>query len=180
MAASLHNLARGLESIDLASLDDGEPLQIKLDPALTPAKNMEAWFRRARKARKGLTIIQERYEAATAQVLRIEAARDHLALAEENPKDRLAALQSWQTDHGSVQSPSHLLCARQCTGRCDQQWQRGFVIRNDRQRLLLPKFGPRSTHHRPTLHSCDSPAGPSGQPAPYQPQSKARGQASRN
>ncbi|MFT5233882.1 MAG: hypothetical protein ACI9UK_001350 [Candidatus Krumholzibacteriia bacterium] len=102
LAANLHTMSRGESAIELASLDDGTPLAIKLDPARTPAENMDSWFRRTRKARKGLAIIQERHEAATQSLSDLTNAREELKnanLGHESVASRLDALQAWSEQH---------------------------------------------------------------------------------
>ncbi len=102
LAGNLHNLRQGAAVIVLSDLTDGSPLTITLDPAQTPAANMEAWFRRARKAKKGLEIIRKRHREATAQRARLMVADEELAVAAGDhaaPLARLAALQKWRADH---------------------------------------------------------------------------------
>jgi len=105
LAANLHTLQRGASSTVLANLTDGTPLEITLDPARTPAANMEAWFRRARKAEKGLDIIRARHNDATAERNRLAVAADRLSVADNNdatPLARLAAMQQWRADHAEI------------------------------------------------------------------------------
>ncbi len=104
LAAHLHTLTQGSDQAVLPNLTTGETLTIALDPSRTPAANMEAWFRRARKAEKGLDIIRARHLEATAESERLQAAHDGLvaALASEQPLERLAALQQWRTDHADL------------------------------------------------------------------------------
>ncbi len=102
LAANLHTLQQGAPEVRLNDLTDGSPLRIALDPARTPAANMEAWFRRARKAANGLAIIQERRDAAAATVSALAAATEQLAAAADTsggPIERLDALQQWRDDH---------------------------------------------------------------------------------
>jgi len=95
LAANLHTLRQGLDRVDLADLRDGSPLTIALDPALTPAANMEAWFRRARKADKGRDIIRERL--AEARHRRDNLAADVASL--DDASGRLSNLLDWRDAH---------------------------------------------------------------------------------
>ncbi len=99
LAANLHTMTQGASEIVLTNLTDGTSLAIALDPARTPAANMEAWFRRARKAEKGLEIIRTRHGEARAARDRLQVATGDLdvAAAEVPPLARLAALQLWRS-----------------------------------------------------------------------------------
>lgn len=102
LAAHLHGLSQGSESVEVTDPRDGNPLTIELDPALTPAANMDAWFRRARKADKGHQIIAERLAAAreaASSVTEALAEVEEIAAGGEPDLDRLALLQAWRTDH---------------------------------------------------------------------------------
>ena len=74
LAAHLHEIPSGVDSVEVSDPRDGEPLVIALDPALTPAANMEAWFRRARKADKGRDVIAERLDEARTAFATLETA----------------------------------------------------------------------------------------------------------
>jgi len=105
LAANLHNLTQGAAEVVLTNLTDGTPLTIALDPALTPAANMEAWFRRARKAVKGLAIIRERRDATASEQERLEAVGTDLDTIEQRDSDPavwLAELQEWRASHAEL------------------------------------------------------------------------------
>lgn len=109
LAAHLHTLSQGTEEITVTDPRTGDPLTIPLDPALTPAANMDKWFQRARKAEKGREIVAERLEAARAELAALEAAEAGLRNAlesERDPLDRLAALQEWQDEHPDLARPA--------------------------------------------------------------------------
>jgi predicted ribosome quality control (RQC) complex YloA/Tae2 family protein len=113
LAAHLHELTQGAETITLADPRGGDDIAIALDPALTPAANMEAWFKRARKADKGREIIFARLEEARQDLAVLEKAAQDLAEAEAKqgaPLERLERLQSWQQAHAG------LFPARRATG----------------------------------------------------------------
>jgi len=104
LAANLYQQDRGAAEIELNDLTTGLPLTISLDPARTPAQNMEAWFRRARKADKGLEIIRDRRREAAATAERLSAAAQDLqtAAASGTVLAQLAALQSWRTEYSEL------------------------------------------------------------------------------
>ncbi len=108
LATHLHEIPQGRESVEVTDPRDGNMLVITLDPALTPAANMEAWFRRARKADKGRDVIAERLDLAQTTVAVLEAAEAELieVLDASGPVlDRLASLQAWRSDHTELLSP---------------------------------------------------------------------------
>ncbi|MFO7608009.1 MAG: NFACT RNA binding domain-containing protein [Candidatus Krumholzibacteriia bacterium] len=103
LAARLHELRPGQARLETLDPRDGAPLVIDLDPALTPAANLDAAFRAARKADKGRGVIAARLADA-------QSACDHLAAAlaageglpAAPPLDRLAAVQAWRGAVGSL------------------------------------------------------------------------------
>jgi predicted ribosome quality control (RQC) complex YloA/Tae2 family protein len=105
LAANLHTLRQGAPEVELADLTDGTPLKIALDPALTPAANMEAWFRRARKAAKGLEIIRTRRDEAATRGDHLVRAAARLTIAAApaaTELDRLANLQEWRAEFSDL------------------------------------------------------------------------------
>jgi len=108
LAAHLHEIPQGPESVEVTDPRDGGVLVITLNPALTPAANMEAWFRKARKADKGRDVIAERLDLARATVAVLEAAEAGLIKVLDDPGpalNRLAALQAWRSNHTDLLSP---------------------------------------------------------------------------
>jgi predicted ribosome quality control (RQC) complex YloA/Tae2 family protein len=105
LAAHLHEIPAGTESVEVSDPRDGKPLVIALDPAQAPAANMEAWFRRARKADKGRDVIAERLAEARTAVATLETAADAWQRTRADTGtdlDRLASLQSWRADHAGL------------------------------------------------------------------------------
>ena len=105
LAAHLQEIPRGAGSVAVADPRDGENIVIALDPALTPVANMEAWFRRARKADKGRDVIDERLSGAQTAVQELEAAEAdlHETIGTTGPTpDRLGDIQAWRTDHADL------------------------------------------------------------------------------
>ena len=106
LAAYLHEIPSGVEKVEVLDPRDGKTLAIELDPALPPAANMEAWFRRARKADKGRDVIAARLADARNEVLTLETAAAELEeiveATEAPPGDQLALLQDWRTAHDQL------------------------------------------------------------------------------
>lgn len=85
--ASLHQLHKGMEKADLTGFD-GMTSSVALDPAKSATENAEAYFRKAKKARTAMTVVQARLDASRdeAGILRsaqeeVLKAADHAALA---------------------------------------------------------------------------------------------------
>jgi len=107
LAIYLHEIPRGAESVEVMDPRNDETLVIALDPALAPAANMEAWFRRARKAKKGRDVISERLSGAQTTVETLEAAETELQEiigGTGSALDCLGDLQTWRADHPDLLS----------------------------------------------------------------------------
>jgi hypothetical protein len=105
LAAHLHELTQGTPSVEVEDPRDGRILKIDLDPALSPAANMDRWFRRARKADKGRDIIADRLADAMTAKETIETATiefQEIIEVSAPPVDRLARLQEWRKDHADL------------------------------------------------------------------------------
>jgi ribosome modulation factor len=79
LAAHLHRVRRGADSITCPSPYDEGERTITLDPALAPSSNLERLFRLARKAERGRQIIAERLAAARIEETHLREAADELA-----------------------------------------------------------------------------------------------------
>lgn len=69
--------------------NEGEPIEVAVDPQLTPAQNAQAYYRRYQKARKTMTLAKEHLEASKAEkayldtiLLALDIATDVTALTE--------------------------------------------------------------------------------------------------
>lgn len=105
LAVHLHAIPAGADRVVLADPRSGEEIGIELDPALPPAANLEAWFRRARKADKGRDVIADRLEQARVQVEHLRAARTALEAGldeSSDPAERLAFLRTWEQEHAPL------------------------------------------------------------------------------
>ncbi|MFH1842454.1 MAG: NFACT RNA binding domain-containing protein [bacterium] len=108
LATHLHEIKRGASTVELLEPVSGETITIGLDPASTPAANLERYFRKARKAARGRDIIAERLAAATERLEVLEAKRAELEQLSSqtspagetspSPLDSLTALQEWQQE----------------------------------------------------------------------------------
>ena len=102
LAVHLHEVPSGVDTVEVSDPRDGESLAIELDPALGPAANMEAWFRRARKADKGRDVIAERLSDARDGQMTLEEAEAELEVivGTAGPAgNQLALLQEWRAAH---------------------------------------------------------------------------------
>jgi len=73
LLAHLHTVPRGAESVTLPDWE-GNPVEIALDPALSPAENAGRWYARARRKERADERIPALLEAARAELSRWEAA----------------------------------------------------------------------------------------------------------
>ena len=102
LATHLHEIQSGSGTVTLTDPRDGSELEIELNPGLSPSANLEAWFRRARKADKGREIIRARCEEASTQADLLTAASqkfEALPGPEATPVEQLAARQTWVAEH---------------------------------------------------------------------------------
>jgi predicted ribosome quality control (RQC) complex YloA/Tae2 family protein len=104
LAANLHTLKRGQESAEIFDLQDGSPLMVSLNPAVTPAANMEQWFRKARKAEKGRQIIADNLARSEDLQSSQQLALAQLDLINELTDDheKLSALHQWAADNAAL------------------------------------------------------------------------------
>ena len=119
LAANLHTLKQGQATADIFDLQDGSPISIALDPAQTPAVNMEAWFRKARKADKGRDIIAENLGQSLALQKQHRAAQTNLETIEqiETDEEKLSALHQWTNDHSNLLPVAKSSIGKHSTGK---------------------------------------------------------------
>ncbi len=102
LAVHLHTLESGMQQARLTDPRTGQELEIALDPRLSPAANLESWFRRARKAEKGCQVIRRRLDEAEKDASRAATALDSLGealAASTSPQERLGALRTWKEEN---------------------------------------------------------------------------------
>ncbi len=104
LAATLHTLKRGQKSAEIFDLQDGSPLTVALNPAITPAANMESWFRKARKAEKGRQIIADNLIRSEDLQRSQQTALIELELIGDLTDDleKLSSLHQWAQDHAAL------------------------------------------------------------------------------
>lgn len=104
LAGHLHTLVPGQSRAEIHDLRDGSPLSVELDPSLTPAANLESWFRKARKADKGRQVIAQNLADKTILQEARETARAELEELSTRSKnlDTLAEILQWDQRHASL------------------------------------------------------------------------------
>lgn len=87
LKANLGSLRPGQESVEVRDFSSGEPVRIPLDPRLSPARNLEALFKRARKAQRrgqkaaqGLATLEERRRELERLQAQLEGCSDEESL----------------------------------------------------------------------------------------------------
>ena len=98
LAIHLHELAQGPTEVRLTDGDDHERV-IALDPALTPAENMEDCFKRARKADRGRDLIAGRVAEIQGRLVRLEELAEELTDLLGGEDDPLETLPAWHGRH---------------------------------------------------------------------------------
>ena len=84
LMANLNLIEKGLEEVELVNVfsEKGEKIKIKLDPSLSPVKNAQMYFEKAKKTRASLKIAQERLERLKFEIKQLENLLDELASCE--------------------------------------------------------------------------------------------------
>lgn len=78
----LHQVRRGASSVQATNWETGEAVIIPLDPALGPKENLERFFRRAKRATRGLEKVEQRLTQERARQQALAAERALLSAAE--------------------------------------------------------------------------------------------------
>jgi len=93
LQTDLPQIKRGMDAItvDDVYITPPEPVTIKLDPALTPPENVEQYFRRYRKGREGLELLQRRLEITRQELAELERMAGELEGNFEQARERYRA-----------------------------------------------------------------------------------------
>ena len=104
LAANLHTLKRGQDSAEIFDLQDGSPMTVQLNPAISPAGNMEYWFRTARKAENGRQIISGNLDRSEKLLQSQQSALAQLDLVGDltDNLEKLAALHLWAEERADL------------------------------------------------------------------------------
>ncbi len=109
LAAHLTTVPRGAAQVVLADPAGGADRTVTLDPALTPAANLEDYFRRARKAARGRAVIAQRLEEVQRRLAALTDARASLNACLAGPAPRLEACLAWCDTHRDLLGPEAAL-----------------------------------------------------------------------
>jgi predicted ribosome quality control (RQC) complex YloA/Tae2 family protein len=74
----LHLIRAGDQSVTVRDFATNEPVTITLDPRLTPAQNLETYFRRYQKEQRGIAAILEQIDTLRSSRSALEAIREEL------------------------------------------------------------------------------------------------------
>lgn len=91
LLSRLHEVDRGDERVTLEDFDGG-PVEVRLDPALTPAENADAYYQKAARAERANDALPGRIERAAADVDRLERLLSAYEAGDESEASLLAAL----------------------------------------------------------------------------------------
>ncbi|MGA2192201.1 MAG: NFACT family protein [Nitrospirota bacterium] len=92
LMAWLADVPKGADSVKLKDLETGEPLDIDMDPRLSPVKNAAVYFKKAKKARAGLAILRERLSQSAQEIGKLEV--DLAGIETAKTLDELKAYQA--------------------------------------------------------------------------------------
>jgi predicted ribosome quality control (RQC) complex YloA/Tae2 family protein len=86
-------LRKGMTSIEVDDIlsETSETVRIELDPAASPNANIEEYFRRHRKSREGLELLQRRLEIVTGELQSLRMMSDELEADFESAREKYAA-----------------------------------------------------------------------------------------
>jgi predicted ribosome quality control (RQC) complex YloA/Tae2 family protein len=89
----LHTIQPGAESATASDFETGESVSIPLNPSLTPAENLERYFGKYQKERRGVAAIQQQIETVLAARSRVEELRARRRAIGESGEEDLQRLQ---------------------------------------------------------------------------------------
>ncbi len=84
------SIKRGMESITVEDifLDPHEAVTIKLDPAQSPSENVDEYFKKHRKGREGLELLQRRLEISRVELAELRRMHEELSQNFESARER--------------------------------------------------------------------------------------------
>jgi predicted ribosome quality control (RQC) complex YloA/Tae2 family protein len=99
LKVNLHSLKRGMSSVELEDIysEDGGVVKIELNPAFAPAENADEYFRKYRKGKEALALLERRLEIAekeveSAEMMQAELERDYDAAVKKYESEITALL----------------------------------------------------------------------------------------
>ena len=120
----LGQLKRGQVSVEAMDWQTGSTVCISLDPGLGPKQNLERFFARAKKAARGLPMVEQRLEAIAAELSDLEA--DEAAIRSADPATLLELAEAQGLDlSGLVVSTAPGKKTKPATHPLDR-WSRRF------------------------------------------------------
>ncbi len=99
LKSAMHLIEPGDESLTVTDYETGEPVVIPLDAALSPAENLETYFRRYRKEQRSVTAIEQQIDAVRKAQLEMETLQSDLRGLLAVPEPSLAGLREFSGRH---------------------------------------------------------------------------------
>jgi predicted ribosome quality control (RQC) complex YloA/Tae2 family protein len=130
----LHAVEPGSDAVVARDYETGEVIEIALDPRLSPAQNLEAYFARYQKEVRGLAVIEKQLLAAHAVRGEIDGLLRRLQEIMESDKPDLGLLQELAQNRFT-----HKLLTRHYPARKTPQAAEGTQKKSDVPTRLLPK-----------------------------------------
>lgn len=87
----LFRIERGAKSVRVTDWETSEQIDVPLDPTLGPKGNMERFFKRAKKAGRGMPIARQRLARARDRLAAVDAELERIKTADPEALDRIAS-----------------------------------------------------------------------------------------
>lgn len=146
ISANLYRLEKGQSSVELENYYDPSlpPVRVKLDPALTPSRNAQKYYKEYRKARTAEQILTVQIEKARQELDYLDTVFDELARAAD--EHDLIEIRAELTEQGYIRKAMRSRSRPKAVGPMEFVSRDGFRIlvgRNNRQNdaLTLKRAG---------------------------------------
>ena len=128
----LSRIKRGQTTVDAVDWQTGDPVRIQLDPGMGPKQNLERLFRRAKKAARGLPMVDQRLDKIGAQLESLAAEERRIRSADGEGLLQLAQAQGRDLSGLDVPSSAAAGNARAPTKAAHplDRWSRRFEAKD--------------------------------------------------
>jgi predicted ribosome quality control (RQC) complex YloA/Tae2 family protein len=133
LKGALHTIHLGQETVVVTDYRTGDPLAIAVDPKLTPAQNLEAYFQKYQKQVRGIAAIEEQLKAVQQRQQEIDALHDKARTLSTSQPLVIEDLKRLEMEPGMRRLLSRYLPARR------RAVTRPVHTKSDVPRKLMPK-----------------------------------------
>lgn len=140
LQANLYRVPRGAEKITVENFYDeaNAPIEIKLDPALSPAKNAQKYYKDYNKAKTAAAVLTVRIEKAKEELVYLDSLKDELSRV--TSERELNAVRREFEEQGYIKAPRTAKKALAKLPPLEYKTSDGFTVlvgRNNRQNDLI-------------------------------------------